>query len=154
MLEHCYARFQKSFYARLCQKMSVAANNGDELCKSIFTDAGRQLAKMLSALVPRADKALIESGFLRVICVGSVWKSWDLMKTGFIKELAKHKTPFELRLLQLKSDVSMAVGAFYMAADAVNFPMPRDYSQNYEVFFKYPGQDLTNGSSITNGFHK
>lgn len=151
MLEHCYAKFQKSFYARLCQKMSVAASNGDELCQRIFIDAGRQLAKMLSALLPKVDNALIETGYLSVICVGSVWQSWELLKPGFIKELNHHKTPFELRLLQLKPNVSMAVGAFYMGADAVNFPMPRDYSENFEVFFNYEGHDVTSGRDLTNG---
>lgn len=151
MLEHCYASFQKSFYARLCQKMSVAASNGDELCQKIFADAGRQLAKMISALIPRVDKELIETGHLSIICVGSVWLSWELLQNGFMKELNQHKIPFELRLLKLKPDVSMAVGAYYMAADSVDFPMPRDYSQNYEIFFNYAGHDMTNGKSISNG---
>lgn len=166
MLEHVYASFQKSFYARLCQKMSVAASNGDELCQKIFVDAGRQLAKMLCALLPRVDGSLIETGHLSVICVGSVWQSWDLMKPGFTKELSQHTIPYELRLLQLKSNVSMAAGAFYMAADSVDFPLPRDYSQNYEIFFNYDGKALkigngvgklngkvTNGNGFTNGNH-
>jgi N-acetylglucosamine kinase len=151
MLEHCYASFQKSFYARLCQKMSVAASNGDELCEKIFADAGRQLAKMISALMPRVDKELIETGHLSIICVGSVWLSWELLQKGFIKELNQKKIPFELRLLKLKPNVSMAVGAYYMAADSVDFPMPRDYSENYEIFFNYAGNDMTNGKSISNG---
>lgn len=148
MLEFCYASFQKPFYARMCQKMAVAASNGDQLCQKIFLDAGRQLAKMLSALLPRVDSSLTETGHLSVICVGSVWKSWELMKSGFMKELNQHKTPFELRLLQLKANVSMAIGAIFMAADAIEFPMPRDYSQNYEIFFNYSGNDLTNGKAI------
>lgn len=150
MLEHCYARFQKSFYAKLCQKMSVAAEAGDELCLSIFTDAGRQLAKMVSALLPRVDKALISTGYLSIICVGSVWKSWELLKSGFVEELNQRKIPLELRLLQLKSNVSMAVGAYYMAADSVGFPIPRDYTKNFEIFFKHAGHD---GIEISNGYH-
>lgn len=150
MLEHCYASFKKSFYARLCQKMSVSASNGDELCQSIFIDAGRQLAKMVSALIPRVDEELTKEGDLGVICVGSVWQSWELLKPGFIKEIIHRQTPITLKLLQLKPNVSMAVGAYYMAADAVEFPMPRDYSQNYEVFFEYPG-NKTNGIQLTNG---
>ena len=154
MLEHCYASFQKSFYAKLCEKMSVAAKDGDELCQSIFTDAGRQLAKMVSALLPRVDKALISTGFLSIICVGSVWKSWELLKSGFVKELNHRKIPTELRLLKLKPNVSMAVGAYYMAADSVDFPMPRDYTKNFEIFFKYPGHDDTaDAKEISNGFH-
>lgn len=148
-LEHCYASFQKSFYARLCQKMSVAASNGDELCQRIFVDAGRQLARMVSALLPRVDQSLIETGHLSIICVGSVWQSWELLKPGFVKELTQRDIPYELRLLQLKPNVSMAIGACFMAADSIDFPMPRDYSQNYEIFFNYAG----NGAKLTNGNH-
>lgn len=151
MLEHCYASFQKSFYARLCQKMSVAANNGDELCQKIFNDAGRQLAKMVAALMPRVDKELVQTGHLSILCVGSVWLSWELLQSGFMKELNQRKIPFGLRLLKLKPDVSMAIGAYYMAADSVDFPMPRDYSQNYEIFFNYAGHEMTNGKTTQNG---
>lgn len=151
MLEHCYASFQKPFYARLCQKMSVAASNGDELCQHIFNDAGRQLAKMVSALMPKVDKSLIETGHLSIICVGSVWLSWELLKKGFIQELNKHKIPFELRLLKLKANVSMAIGAYYMAADAIDFPMPRDYSKNYEIFFNYDGNKTQTEKELMNG---
>jgi len=150
MLEHCYARFEKPFYARLCQKMSVAASNGDKLCQKIFTDAGRQLAKMVSALIPKVNNELVATGHLSIICVGSVWHSWELLKPGFIKELQQHKIPFELKLLQLKPNVSMAIGAYLMAADSIKFPKPRDYSQNYEVFFTYKGEKL-NAKDLSNG---
>jgi len=147
MLEHCYANFQKSFYARLCQKMSIVAREGDELCQQIFIEAGRQLAKMICALLPKVDPELTKTGYLPVICAGSVWLSWELLKSGFIKELSSHKVSFGLRLLKLKPDVSMAVGAYYLAADSVDFPMPRDYSQNYEVFFNYDAsKDGINGN--------
>lgn len=137
MLEHCYARFQKSFYARLCQKMSVSAVNGDELCREIFIDAGQQLAKMIIALIPRVDPKLFENGHLNILCVGSVWLSFELLKPGLIKELNNGKLPFGLSFLKLKPDVSMAIGAMYLAADSVEFSLPRDYSQNYEIFFDY-----------------
>ncbi|CAO1427279.1 unnamed protein product [Diamesa serratosioi] len=154
MLEYCYASFQKSFYARLCQKMSKAAEQGDELCQKIFIDAGRQLAKAISALLPRVDPELTKSGYLSIICVGSVWLSWELLRPGFSKELNKHNIPYEIRLLQLQPNISMAVGAIYMCADSVSFDLPRDYSKNYEIFFKIAkSQDKVNGktSNGTNG---
>lgn len=137
ILEYCYAKFQKSFYAKLCQKMSVAALNGDELCKNIFIEGGQLLAKMILALLPRASKELLNTGYLSIICVGSVWHSWNLLKPGFVKELHEHEIPFELRLLKLQPGVSMAVGSIYMAADRVKFPLPRDYTKNYEIFYIY-----------------
>lgn len=151
MLEYCYASFQKSFYARLCQKMSKAAEQGDELCQKIFVDAGRQLAKAISALLPRVDPELTKSGSLNIICVGSVWLSWELLRPGFSKELSNHNIPYEILLIQLQPNVSMAVGAIYMCADSVNFDLPRDYSKNYEIFFKIAKtQDKVNGKA-TNG---
>lgn len=140
MLEHCYGRFQKSFYAKLCQKMSVSAVNGDELCQEIFIDAGHQLAKMIIALIPRVDPKLFDNGHLNILCVGSVWLSWDLLKPGLLEELNEGKIPFGLSFLKLKPNVSMAFGAMYLAADSVKFSLPRDYSQNHEIFFNYSNQ--------------
>lgn len=144
MLEHCYAKFQKSFFAKLCQKMSVAAYHGDELCLTIFKDAGRFLARMIAALLPKASPELISSGHLSVLCIGSVWISWELLKKGFINELREHNIPIEIRLLKLKSEVSPAVGSIYVAADSIEFPLPREYSKNYEIFFSYNQNDIAN----------
>lgn len=142
MLEHCYAKFQKSFFAKLCQKMSVAAYEGDKLCLDIFMSAGRFLARMIISLIPKASPDLKASGYLQILCVGSVWISWELLKTGFIKELNNHNIPLELRLLKLKPGISPAVGSIYMAADFVKFPLPREYSKNYEIFFSYSENDI------------
>lgn len=141
MLEHCYAKFQKSFFAKLCHQMSIAAFNGDELCKSVFKDAGRLLARMIVALLPKASSELVLSGHLPILCVGSVWISWELLKQGFIDELHLHKIPFELRLLKLKTGVSPALGSVYMAADFVKFSLQREYEKNYEIFFSYNEND-------------
>lgn len=134
MLDHCYAKFKKSFYAKLCQKLSVAASNDDELSQHIFNDAGRQLAKMIAALIPKVDKSLTEAGYLKILCVGSVWLSWELLEKGFMKEIKSRKIPFDLHLLKLKPNMSMAVGAYLMAADHLKFQLPRNYSDHYEVF--------------------
>lgn len=134
MLDHCYAKFQKSFYAKLCQKLSVAASNDDELSQHIFNEAGRQLAKMIAALTPKVDESLTKAGYLSILCVGSVWLSWELLEKGFMKEIRSRKIPFGLHLLKLKPNMSMAVGAYLMAADHLKFPMPRDYAEHYEVF--------------------
>lgn len=119
--------------------MAVAALNGDELCTKIFHEGGQLLAKMILALLPRASKELLKTGHLSIICVGSVWLSWNLLKPGFIQELHDHEIPFELRLLKLRPGVSMAVGSIYLSADSIKFPLPRDYAKNYEIFFSYGG---------------
>ena len=44
------------------------------------------LGRHIRALSPVISPSLREAeGGLHVVCVGSVWKSWDLLKTGFIK---------------------------------------------------------------------
>jgi N-acetylglucosamine kinase len=108
MLEHCYAKFDKSFYARLCHKLSESARDGDMLSLSIFKDAGKQLAKQVCALLPRVDPELTKDGFLSMVCVGSVWLSFDLLQQGFLEELNKHEIPYEIRFKKLKE--SMAIG--------------------------------------------
>jgi N-acetylglucosamine kinase len=37
-----------------------------------------------------ADGLLSQPGGLPVVCIGSVWKSWDLLRAGFMDELANH----------------------------------------------------------------
>jgi N-acetylglucosamine kinase len=150
ILEHCYAKFDKSFYARLCHKLANAAHDGDQLCLSIFQDAGRQLARQVAALLPRVDPELTKDGYLSMVCVGSVWLSFDLLKDGFLMEIQKQMIPYEIRFKRLKE--SMAMGATYLAADSIKFDLPRDYTKNYEVFFCYESELKQSGiNSHCNG---
>jgi N-acetylglucosamine kinase len=97
---------------------------------------------MIVALLPKASpELLVLSGHLPILCVGSVWISWELLKQGFIEELQLHNIPFELRLVKLKSGVSPALGSVYMAADYVKFSLQREYAENYEIFFRYNEND-------------
>jgi hypothetical protein len=38
----------------------------------------RQLAKMIAALILKVDD-VTEAGHLSILCVGSVWYSWELL---------------------------------------------------------------------------
>lgn len=75
------------------------------------------------------------AGGLPVVCVGSVWLSWEHLQSGFVAELATHPEIRELTLVQLTS--SAAAGATYLAARLVNSDFPADYTSNYQVFFTY-----------------
>lgn len=55
-------------------------------CFSPFRDLASHLAAMLDDISPELVDA---PGGLPVVCVGSVWKSWDLLRTGFVTELRK-----------------------------------------------------------------
>lgn len=149
LLTHCYAKFDKPFFAGLCLRLAEAARDDDQLCVQIFTDAGRALARSVLALLPNVNDELIKSGELSVVCVGSVWLSWDLLKNGFTKELNSKKINYDLCLKRLTQ--TMALGAVYLATDLIKFDLPRDYTKNYEVFYCYHQKTTpiaTNGTKI------
>lgn len=85
---------------------------GDALCQHVFTEAGKALAQHIVAVLPKVHQvkkkktptviepfsllfliichchlSFIQDLFsgelgLPVLCVGSVWRSWELMKPG------------------------------------------------------------------------
>ncbi|KAK4876188.1 hypothetical protein RN001_012610 [Aquatica leii] len=136
LLPHFYTHFKKDHIAALCKKLSVCANEGDELSKLIFRNAGKDLGRCISAVIAKASNDLCDrdGGFL-VLCVGSVWLSWDLLREGFIQWMDEHTTIKQLSLVRLTT--TMAVGAAFMAADRLHIPLPRDYKQNYQEFYRY-----------------
>ncbi|XP_066261437.1 N-acetyl-D-glucosamine kinase [Euwallacea similis] len=137
ILDSFYANFDKSHIALLCKNLAdLARNRDDKLAKYIFERAGTDLAKSIAAVTKKASEELINKpGGLHVICVGSVWLSWDLLQKGFVGYLHNETTIEELTLLRLKTE--MGVGAAFMAADRLNLKLDRDYSKNYDVFAVY-----------------
>lgn len=64
----------------------AAKDQGDKLCQSLFAEAGKVLALHIIAVEPKINQSLLEeAGGLHVVCVGSVWKSWEFMKPGKLK---------------------------------------------------------------------
>lgn len=136
LLFHFYTKFDKTFIAALCKKLSVLANNGDALAKHLFTLAGRDLARGIAQVLKQASSAMLSSeGGVRVLCVGSVWLSWNLLEDGFVSYMRKESELNELTLAKVTK--SVALGAVYMAVDKLNIDLPRDYSQNFEAFYKF-----------------
>lgn len=146
LLDHCYAKFQKPIFAGLCLRLVGAADDGDALSKYLFREAGIQLAKATLALTPKVCPSLVKTGDLNIVCVGSVWKSWHLLKEGFLTEIAKGSFDFGLNLLRLTEH--MALGAVYIGVDAKKYKMPRDYTKNYEVFHYYQKKSVNNNNHI------
>ncbi|KAJ3644380.1 hypothetical protein Zmor_027045 [Zophobas morio] len=136
ILDYFYTKFDKANIAALCKKISELAFKGDELSKHIFEEAGTHLAKSIAAVVAKASSELVErEGGVHVLCVGSVWISWDLLKPGFVTWMRKNTEIRTISLLRLTK--SMAMGACYMAADKAELDVKRNYPQNYSVFYKY-----------------
>lgn len=130
LLTHCYDKFTKPHFAGLCKRLAEEASNGDLLAKWVFSEAGRALAKHIVALSPNMADQVLQS--LSVVCIGSVWKSWDFLKSGFVQELGQSSKIKEICLHQLK--VPMATGACYLAAQN---NIERNYGDNTTVFFKH-----------------
>lgn len=138
ILHYCYAKFEKSFFAGLCKKLAEAAEKGDELCKFLFVEAGQHIARSLLALLPYVKNDLVATDDLFVACVGSVWKSWHLLREGFFEELKGQPILFNLHLVKIVK--SVAYGAVYKGADSVSFNFPRNYSDNIQTIFHYKNE--------------
>ncbi|CAH0683893.1 unnamed protein product [Chilo suppressalis] len=146
LLTHAYKHFDKPLFAGATMKLAKLAYQGDPLARHLFSEAGQTLAAHIVALSRRTT---IER--LRVVCVGSVWKSWEILKPGFLKELTRRQLKTELELVRLR--VSSAMGAAWLAAKHIDYDLPRDDSVYCSVFYTYDPQNvnITNGEHTNNG---
>ncbi|CAH0597773.1 unnamed protein product [Chrysodeixis includens] len=144
LLPHAYKHFDKSMFAGVTSKLSALAYKGDDLSLHIFASAGAALASHAAALASRSSASR-----LRVVCVGSVWKSWDILKPGVLKQLANRRVNTELELVRLR--VSSAMGAAWLAAKHVDYELPRDDSAFCTVFYTYHPENMLNGNGEING---
>uniref|UniRef100_A0A182Q6L9 N-acetyl-D-glucosamine kinase n=1 Tax=Anopheles farauti TaxID=69004 RepID=A0A182Q6L9_9DIPT len=142
LLDHSYGRFCKTAYAGLCARLArCALDERDPLCRKLFDEAGQTLARSVCALQDKISPELLRpsdavaGSTLDIVCVGSVWLSWELLRDGFVAELTAKGFPHDLRLLRLTT--TMALGAAYLAADTYQLQLPRDYTGNYDVFYTY-----------------
>ena len=128
MLTHLYTTFDKSFYAGFALKVVDGAKLGDSICIQAFQQAGTDLGRHIVAVAPNITEPLRAAG-LTVICIGSVWKSWELMKDAFLQTLKRSPhVPTTIKLLRLTE--SGAPGAAFLAAKKVGTHMTLDYAAN------------------------
>ncbi|XP_034179447.1 N-acetylglucosamine kinase isoform X1 [Osmia lignaria lignaria] len=136
MLPHIYTDFDKSMFANFTKELVIGCEKGDPLCLYIFQENGKFLAKHIVALSRKAHPDLkLDKGGLKVVCVGSVWKSWEFMKNGFVDEIHESGTVDELSLLRLTA--SAALGACYLAAEKIDWLFTKSYEKNIETFYHY-----------------
>ncbi|XP_041369762.1 N-acetyl-D-glucosamine kinase-like [Gigantopelta aegis] len=138
LLNSFYAKFDKSHIAGLCKELAMAAiKNKDKLVCHIFKEAGEILAKHIVAVGPHIDKKLLVcKGGLHIVCMGSVWKSWELLKPGFLGVLEQKGQDVGIKEISLMTlNVSGAVGAAALSAKHIDITLPIDYSSNADVFF-------------------
>ena len=145
------AGFDKARIAGFAEPLAVLARQGDPLCRVLLDEAGAALGAMLRALAKRlppppppppppspaaAGAAAPEPWRLRVLCVGSVWKSWDLLKDGFLRGyggggggVGGGAALPAFALLRLSTGTACAAGAALVAAAralGVELPVDRE----------------------------
>lgn len=166
MLVVMYDEFKKSRIAGFTRKLAELARANDPFAKWLFHSAGNQLGSMARTLAVDMLPDNTPSGQryvdnFAIVCVGSVWNSWDLLAPSFIKAAtapfhylpqrvvgqgqsthgASYSTNDErgalrtFRLLRLKE--TSAVGAAWKAAAQVGMSIPIDFSAMAEVMYEH-----------------
>ncbi|CAF89501.1 unnamed protein product, partial [Tetraodon nigroviridis] len=143
MLPHLYRDFQKPHFAGFCKKLAEGAEAGDALCQYVFAEAGRVLANHIKAILPAAQEVLLGHALgLPILCVGSVWNSWELLKPGFTEALSNlastntFKGRFKgYRLMSLQQ--SSGLGGAFLGARNIGDTIRLDYTANVKIFYQH-----------------
>ncbi|XP_060239438.1 N-acetyl-D-glucosamine kinase isoform X4 [Meriones unguiculatus] len=142
ILTHLYRDFDKSKFAGFCRKIAEGAQQGDPLCQHIFRKAGEMLGRHIVAVLPKIDPVLFQGKLgLPILCVGSVWKSWELLKEGFLlaltqgRDLQAQNAFSSFTLMKLRH--SSALGGASLGARHAGHHLPMDYSTNAIAFYSY-----------------
>ncbi|XP_037383486.1 N-acetyl-D-glucosamine kinase isoform X1 [Talpa occidentalis] len=142
ILSYLYRDFDKSRFAGFCQKIAEAAQQGDPLSRYIFRKAGEMLGRHIVAVLPEIDPVLFQGVTgLPILCVGSVWKSWELLKEGFLlaltqgREIQAQNSFSSFTLMKLCH--SSALGGASLGAKHIGHLLPMDYSVNAIAFYSY-----------------
>ncbi|CAG0913359.1 unnamed protein product [Notodromas monacha] len=136
--------FKKATVAGICEVVCrLAREDGDELCKAIMSDCGFNIGRHVRALASKVDPSLLKgAGGLGILCVGSVFKSFDLLKGGFLRALGcdgQGDTPVlsEWTLYTLRQ--SAAGGIAYLAAKKAGLRFPYDFDSAKTVLYHHRG---------------
>ncbi|XP_078410950.1 N-acetyl-D-glucosamine kinase isoform X1 [Cetorhinus maximus] len=142
LLTHLYRTFEKSKIAGFCRRLAEGAAAGDHLSCHIFRSAGQELARHVVAVLPHADKRLLEGELgLPIVCVGSVWNSWNFLRDGFMEVLKEARQKpmgrnlYKFTMMKLK--YSSALGAASLGARHIGHNLPMNYAENVDIFFQH-----------------
>uniref|UniRef100_A0AAF5RXU2 N-acetyl-D-glucosamine kinase n=2 Tax=Wuchereria bancrofti TaxID=6293 RepID=A0AAF5RXU2_WUCBA len=84
ILDILYTNFDKSRIASFAAHVAKEAND-DPLVRLVFRDAGEQLGLHVRAVSRNFDEEMLHNA--RLLLIGSVWRSWELLKDGFVHGL-------------------------------------------------------------------
>ncbi|KAM9585076.1 N-acetyl-D-glucosamine kinase isoform 5-T5 [Trichechus inunguis] len=142
ILTHLYRDFDKCRFAGFCRKIAEGAQQGDPLSRYIFRKAGEMLGRHVVAVLPEIDPVLFQGEIgLPILCVGSVWKSWELLKEGFVlalthgREMQAQNSFSSFTLMKLRH--SSALGGASLGAKHIGHLLPMDYNVNAVAFYTY-----------------
>lgn len=80
--------FRKSYIATFCKRIAMLAENGDNFALELFNDAGDAIAQHVCAISKHFDFEMFDD--VPIVLIGSVFKSWKLMRSGFKECLKKN----------------------------------------------------------------
>lgn len=127
---------EKRFIAKFCLEVMQGARNGEKFCQHLFYLAGRYLGRSIVAVCGKADSSLFyDEKSIQVLIVGSVFKSFDLLRDGFMEGLRpKYEGDVTLKGIRLvKLTTNAAVGAAVLGGREIKVEIPIDYSKNVET---------------------
>ena len=147
ILQHLYPsknkQIDKEFLAKFCIKGIISgADEGDPLSLHLLFEAGKELGKHVKALIPKMVNELFHGpGGLKIVCIGSVWKSWMYLKEGFLHGITpqtdEEKQLVEFSLIELKPEGKAAVGAAAWAAKKAGKQINLNYDKMSKIFFNH-----------------
>ena len=137
LLPYFYSDFKKDFIASLTAKLAKIAEN-KTIIRRIFEASGFEIARHIVAILPKIDKKLLNSLHgLPIVCTGSVFKSWHLIKPGFVKclerQMKKCSGLNEMNLVLVNDDSTL--GAALLAS--------RVYDQSLNLHKQFEFASLT-----------
>uniref|UniRef100_A0A0N4ZCF7 N-acetyl-D-glucosamine kinase n=1 Tax=Parastrongyloides trichosuri TaxID=131310 RepID=A0A0N4ZCF7_PARTI len=125
--------FDKANVASLCEILASKASD-DPVIKSLFFECGEELARHIVAVVKHADNDMLNN--VPILIIGSMFKSWNLIKDGFKSILEKNQKKCGYKEISLyEQNVSPAVGAIRLAAKKAGLKFDKEIPLH--IFDKY-----------------
>eukprot|EP00741_Cyanophora_paradoxa_P011296 tig00020554_g10911.t1 len=140
LLTTMYQSFSKPHVAGFCAKLATLAEGGDAFSRFIFAKAGNKLGGMVRAVLSR--ESIPAGREVTVLCVGSVWKSWGLLKEAFLAALLREDgtSSFESRIERFRLVTpreTAAVGAAALAAKRAGATLPLPYDSMTAALYRH-----------------
>lgn len=105
-------KFEKANIASFCKRIAELAEQGDAFSLELFYDAGKMLARHIIAISCYFDKEMFDE--LHVLVVGSVFKSWNFLRPGFVDYIQNNSHLKKIQLFTLSE--STVIGAAILGA--------------------------------------